>query len=158
MSGDVDYDDDVYGELGREAQKDDRVGDHDWMITKIDPSPWPSGDARFKIEGQLLTAGGKRADLTWSPPPPPEVAKAEGKTWEKKKQAAVSSAAALAKAAKKFYGKSISDFAEGDVLRVRTVKTARDRVTGKGGFIRVIAFLDSKGVTREGKVASDVPF
>jgi len=151
-----DYDG-VMGDL----EKDNRVGDHDFMVSEVIGDCWPSGDPRWKVKGVLLTAQQSKCDLTWSPPPPASVVKAEMAGWEGGKRKAIAQAVNIAKKLAEFYGKRIVDLKEGDVLRVKTIKTKIDS-DGKGGFIRIVAILPKEGIGQSsieaGEAASDIPF
>lgn len=150
-----------YDGLMGELEKDNRVGDHDFMVSEAIADSWPSGDPRFTIKGVLLTAGQAKCDLRWSPPPPASVVKTEMASWDGGKRKAVAQAVNLAKKLAEWYGKGIADLKQGDVLRVKTVKTRIDK-DGKGGFIRVAAILPKtdigKSSVEAAQAASDIPF
>jgi hypothetical protein len=152
----ADYDG-VMGEL----EKDNRTGDHDFMVSEVIGDTWPSGDARWKVKGVLLTANQAKCDLQWSPPPPASVVKQEMSGWEAGKRRGIAQAINLAKKLAESYGKRIEDLKAGDVIRVKTVKTKID-ADGKGGFIRVAAILPKEEVGKSSieaaKAASDIPF
>jgi hypothetical protein len=137
--------DSVYDDLLREAEIDKRVGDHEAIVAKVVKDKWQSGDPRTKVDFVLLTAKNAKADWTFSPPPPPEVVKAEKDTWEPGKLKAIAQSIAQLRQLVKEYGVTIDEngypnIKEGDRFKVKTVKTRRDD-QGKGGFIRIAAFL-----------------
>jgi hypothetical protein len=134
--------DSAYDDLLKDAEMDDRVGDHDFMVTSVVQDTWPSGDPRIKIAGVLTTARNSKADLTWSPPPTPDQVRAESKSWEPGKKRAIANAVSMARQLAKLYGKGFADVQEGETLRVKTVKTKRND-DGTGGFIRIAAVLPS---------------
>src|SRR5262245_60544418 len=138
------YDDAAYDELLRDANRDDRVGDHMFMVTSVERDQWPSGDPRLKLKGVLMSANNAKADLTISPPPAPEVVKAESKTWDSGKKKAIAGTVPLYRQLREHYGKSPDQIVEGDTFAVKTAKTRVDSSTGKGGFIRIIAFLNKE--------------
>lgn len=150
-----------YDGLMGELERDNRTGDHDFMVSECIADTWPSGDPRFTVKGVLLTAGQAKCDIRWSPPPPASVVKAEMASWDGGKRKAVAQAVNLAKKLAEFYGTKVADLKSGDVLRVKTVKTRID-ANGKGGFIRVAAILPKqeigKASTEAAKAASDIPF
>lgn len=133
--------DSAYDELLKDAEMDNRVGDKNALVTTVMHDNWPSGDPRIKIGFVLTDAGNARADLTISEPPSPEVVKAEKKSWEQSKLRAIAGTVTMYRQLAQHYGTSPNAIKEGDTFRVKTVKTRRDEETGKGGFIRVIAFL-----------------
>ena len=157
MSGDYSEYDDVMGDL----ERDNRVGDHDFMVSELIIDTWPSGDPRMKAKGVLLTAGQAKCDLQWSPPPPASVVKSQMASWDGGKRKAIAQAVNIAKKLADFYGKKFEDLKAGDILRVKTVKTRVD-ANGKGGFIRVAAILPKEEVGQASKdaakAASDIPF
>jgi len=156
-----------YDDLLGDLNKDTRVGDHDFVVSDVEKGKWSdiradlSDDPYYKITGLLLTAGNAKASLQWSPPPPAAQVKAEMAEWKPGKRKAIAQAVTLAKALAQHYQKAVGDLKEGDVLRVRTVKTRRDD-EGKGGFIRIGAILpkDQIGqasVEAGAKATSDAP-
>lgn len=151
------YNNSAYDALVDEASKDSRVGDHDFLVTKRVEDTWPSGDPRLKLSGQLITARNAKADLTWSPPPPPEVWAAEKATNDPGKNRAIANAVTLARQAFKHYQKGITQFQEGEVIRVKTGKSRTD-ADGKGGFIRIIAILPKAGETNGSAPAGNPGF
>jgi hypothetical protein len=159
------YDDSAYDDLIKDAERDDRAGDHDFLVDSVVHDLWPSGDPRTKIRGVLLTANGAKADLTLSPPPPPEVVRAESSGWTAAKKKAIAGAISLYRQLAKDYAKSpdvevangLTPIAEGDVFRVKTVITKRND-DGTGGFVRVIAFKSKAEVGAAGAAAETTPF
>jgi hypothetical protein len=146
-----------YDELLKDADKDNRVGDHLFMVTKVVHDSWPSGDPRIKIVGNLQSANNAKADLTISPPPAPDVVKAESKTWEQGKKRAIANTVNIYRQLAQHYSKSPDQIAEGDVFAVKTAKGKVD-AEGKGGFIRVIAFLAKDKLDASTKAAAaDAP-
>lgn len=159
MSEPINFSD--YDDVMTDLNRDNRVGDHDFMVSDVISDTWPSGDARHTVKGVLLTAGQAKADLRWSPPPPASVVKAEMSKWDGGKRKAVAQAVSLAKKLAEYYGKTVDGLKAGDVLRVKTVKTRIDK-DGKGGFIRIAAILPKDGIgqasAEAGKAASEIPF
>lgn len=145
---------DDYADFVADAERDTRVGDHEFLVEIATQDTWPSGDPRYKFKGRLTTANNAGADFTWSPPPSAaELKKMNG--MEPGKKRAIAGAISLARDLEKHYGKDIKALKAGDSFKVKTVKTKRDEVTGKGGFIRVIAVLPPDAKTA---AKSDVPF
>lgn len=142
-------DDAAYDQLLKDAETDKRVGDHDAIVQKVTNDHWPEqygGHPRQKVDFVLLSANNAKADWTFSPPPPPDVVKAEKDTWEQGKLRAIAGAVAQLRQLVKDYGVTMDAdgylaIKEGDRFKVKTVKTRRDDNTGKGGFVRVVAFL-----------------
>jgi len=130
-----------------DAEKDTRVGKHEFCVTSVVQDSWPSGDARFKIKGTLLTAGNAKCDMTMSAMPTLEAAKAETDPKRKRGIAlSVRNHLALQK-----YGKTIEQVAEGDVFRVETGKD-------KEGFVRVMRILGPEESVEVRAPKTGVPF
>ena len=158
---DTDYNAQEYKDLLKEASRDTRVGDHDWVVQTVINDLWPSGDPRLKLNGVLSTANSAKADLTLSPPPSPEEVKANKGSWDQPKVRAIATSIQIHQQLAKHYGKKPADVQEGDVFRVKTALTKRNP-DGSGGFVRIIAFLDPKGVGSNGssgtRSGAEVPF
>jgi hypothetical protein len=130
-----------------DAEKDTRVGKHEFCVTSVVQDSWPSGDARFKIKGTLLTAGNAKCDMTMSAMPTLEAAQAETDPKRKRGIAlSVRNHLALQK-----YGKTIEQVAEGDVFRVETGKD-------KEGFVRVMRILGAEESVEVKAPKTGVPF
>lgn len=138
----------AYDDLINEAAKDDRTGNHEAIVQKVVHDLWPSGDPRTKVTFVLITANNAKADDTLSPPPPPDVVEKEKGTWDRAKKQAISSAITKQRQLAKEYGVGIAGIKEGMRFKVKTVKTRRDD-EGKGGFIRVVAYLPKDHVVGE---------
>lgn len=157
---DIDVNASDYADFLKDAEKDDAIGDQDFMVTSKVIDQWPSGDPRIKIRGKLVSVPGQnkpQADLTISPPPAPSVIKAESASWDSRKKKAIASAIQIYDQLKKFYGKKPSEVQEGDVFRVKIVRTRRDEA-GQGGFLRIVAFKDKAGIGEVAKDITSVPF
>jgi hypothetical protein len=152
-----DYTDSAYDQLLKDAARDNRVGDHLFMVTDVLHETWPSGDPRLKFKGVLQTANNAKADFQMSPPPPPDVVAAQYAGWDKKKQQAVASSVTLGRQLQQHYGKKPDDIQQGDVFAVKTAKTKID-ADGKGGFIRIISFLPKERLSAGATAAAaDAP-
>lgn len=152
-----DWNDDAYSDLLKDADKDNRVGDHLAMATKITHDTWPSGDPRIKVLFSLQSANNAKADLTISPPPPPDVVKAESKSWDQGKKRAIAGTITIYRQLAEHYKIDPSKISEGDVFAVKTTKTKKND-DGTGGFIRVIAFLPKERLSADAKAAAaDAP-
>lgn len=130
-----------------DAEKDTRVGKHEFAVTSVTQDAWPSGDLRYKIKGTLVTAGNAKCDMTMSAMPTLEAAQAETDPKRRKGIAmSVRNHLALEK-----YGKKVEQIAEGDTFRVETTKD-------KEGFVRVQRILDPGTVTEVKASKGSVPF
>ena len=157
-----------YDDMIDDLERDTRVGDHDFMVSDVTTGVWadltPTGsqDPYVKVDGVLLTAGQAKCDFTWSPPPPPAIVKAQMASWEGGKRKAIAQAISIGKKIVEFYGKGVADLKQGDVIRVKTVKTKVNTKTGKGGFIRIVAILPKEQIGQASKdaavAASEIPF
>lgn len=147
----------AYDKFLTEADKDNRVGDHDFMVSDVAHDTWPSGDPRFKVHGTLLTAYHAKCDFTWSPPPPATVLNETMASFDGNKRRAIAGAIRIAKILSEEYSKTVGTLVNGDIIRVKTVKTKID-ADGKGGFIRVVAVLPKVDVGKTNSRESEVPF
>lgn len=156
---DYDFDDPIYAQLQKEAAQDNRVGDHEFMVTDSVQDTWPDGQPRVKVRGVLTTANNAKADLTLSPPPSPEEVKSTIGTWSPGKKRAIAQSVTMHKALASWYKTTPEKISEGDTFKVKTVLTKRN-ADGTGGFVRVVAFLDpSKQLGAKAKKVDDgVPF
>lgn len=135
-----DFGAEAYDNLIAEADRDDRVGDHRFLVTEVNRGKWPDGQPQLKVKGVLVTADNAKTDWTFSPPPSAETL-ASGVKMEKKMQKAIASAITMARQLTEHYTKTPGQIKAGDEFNVKTVKTRYDEKTQKGGFIRIIAFL-----------------
>lgn len=159
-SDSADYSSSDYDDFLKDAERDDRIGTHDWLVSKVTHDFWPSGDPRIKIVGVLLTASGQnkpKADLTISPPPPASVIQAESRNWDGGKKKAIAQAITMYRKLAEYYQTSPEKIQEGDVFRVETAKTAR-KEDGTGGFVRVVAFHSKDKLGADGQAQQGVPF
>lgn len=135
----------VYNDLIKEAETDNRVGDHEALVQKVTNDKWRDGGLRQKFMFVLLTANNAKADWTFSPPPTPEQVEKEKETWDAGKKRAIAGSIAQLRQLVKDYSVKLTkegylDIREGQKFNVKTVKTRRE-ADGTGGFIRVVAFL-----------------
>jgi len=142
------------------ANKDNREGDHDAMVSKVEDKTWPSGDQYRRVTVSLLTAGNAKADCNLNPIPGEKELAAIKEEGNRGKMRGVAGNIALVQQLEKHYGKTPATITEGDMVCVKTVKTKVDTSTGKGGFIRIIAFLPRGGAKKDAAaVAADsTPF
>jgi len=125
------------------AEQDTRVGDGPATFQKVDIKVWDNGDETHRAVFTLDFADGAKADCNLPKGYPSaaelEAVKAEGK---RGKVMGVAGGIRLLKSLEEHYGvKAPADLREGSTYYVKTVKTKRDPMTGKGGFIRIVAFL-----------------
>ena len=135
----------AYDELIKEAETDNRVGDHEALVQKVTNDKWRDGGLRQKFMFVLLTASNAKADWTFSPPPTPDQVAKESATWDAGKKRAIAGSIAQLRQLVRDYGVKLTkegylDIREGQKFNVKTVKTRRE-ADGTGGFIRVVAFL-----------------
>ena len=52
-----------------DAEKDTRVGKHQFEVTTVIHDAWNDGSPRYKFRGVLVTAGNAKCDLTMSAMP-----------------------------------------------------------------------------------------
>ena len=149
----MNLDDSAYDELLKDADTDGRLGDREALVASVTHDTWPSGDPRIKVKFVLTDARNAAADLTISPPPSPEVVKAEKASWEPGKLRAIANTVSMYRQLATNYGISPDQIKEGDVFRIKTVKTKR-LPDGSGGFVRCVAFLAKDGSVATGSTAA----
>lgn len=148
-----------YDDLIDEGEADQRVGDHIAIIDELIVDRWPqSGDQRYRAIVRLQTAYDARADFTMTARKSKDETRKEIQAAPPKTRKAIAANLKLHEELHKFYGKTVADLVKGMKLGVKTVKTKRDPVTGKGGFIRVIAFKPMDEVNKGDEKRSEVPF
>ena len=134
----------------KDAEKDDRVGDHQAMVASIEAKTWPSGDPFTKVVIELLTANRAKADFNLQPLPTPGQIKTESGTWTTGKKKAIAQAVQIQRNLALHYKLSPATLKVGDEFSVKIVKT-------KDGYCRVAAILPPGGPAAA-KSSSDVPF
>ena len=139
-----------YGSFLKDADRDDRVGDHTAMVIAVEERTWPSGDPFKKVVIELLTANRAKADFNIQPLPTEEEM-ADSKNWETAKKRGVAQGINILKSLDQFYELTADTLSVGTVLRVKIVKN-------KEGFCRVAAILDPKLAAATKSDTSKVPF
>lgn len=146
---------DKYNKFLADTDRDDRVGDHDAVVTGKTEGVWEkSGDRYTRIAVALASANNATVDFNLNELPTDEEMAAVG-TWDTAKKKAVASGIQLLKALDKFYGKTAATLDVGDEIRIKAVKN-------KAGYIRVVAILDPNAPKAPASAArsagADIPF
>lgn len=146
-----------YGDVFKDAERDTRLGRHEFMITHVDRDHWDDGRKRYKLKGVLVTAGSAKSDATLGDPEDPAVIKAEQNLGRKRGMALGARNVMNLES----YGLTLETVKSGDVLKVETKKDpAKDGSSGY--FVRVSVILpkDSKleGAATGAVTHDDVPF
>lgn len=160
-ASDTDYTSADYDEFLKDAEKDDRIGDHDWLVSRVTHDFWQSGDPRIKIQGTLLTAGGQtkpKADLTVTPPPTPDWLKENASKLDTGMKKAIAGNVNIYRQLATHYGTTPEKITEGDVFRVKVIVTKKNATEGSQGFARVVAFKSKDQIGAAGTEAAGVPF
>jgi hypothetical protein len=125
------------------AEQDTRVGDGPATFQKVDIKVWDNGDETHRAVFTLDFADGAKADCNLPKGYPPQsITDAAKKSGDRKKIQGIAGGIRLLSMLEEHYGiKSPAELREGSTYYVKTVKTKRDPLTGKGGFIRIVAFL-----------------
>lgn len=156
---DGNYDDPAYQKLHEEAEKDDRLGQHTFVVDEVTRGHWPrSGEPYRKIKGRLVTASNASCDATMSVPPTPkqlEIMRTNGELADRNRKRGIDLNIAMHKQLMKFYGKNPAQLAPGDRLHVEVGKQPDKDVKDKY-YVRVVAFLDPAGT--KPKTDKEVPF
>lgn len=150
-----DFSDQAYADLQKDADTDNRVGDHVFLVSEVTRGNFPkNGDPYLKVKGTLLTANNAKTDWTFSPPPPPDVIAAQKSSWEPGKKKAINASIQMIKQLAEHYGTTPGKIKQGDEFKVKTAKTRVDKNTGDGGFIRIVAFLPKGHAVAGGAAAA----
>ena len=150
-----------YDDLIEEGEADGRIGDHIAVIDQLVKDAWKSGDKRYKAIVKLVTANDARADFTLTERKSKDATRKELRDAPLNMRKAITSNLRMHEELHRYFDKTMEDLKEGDKLGVKTVKTKRDPITGKGGFIRVIAFKPLSEIGNgngEADSNSEVPF
>lgn len=146
-------------EFVTEADKDDRYGEHDAMVTGVQDGTWDNGEKYYAVEVALKTTR-NNATLNLRLPDPMTKAQLEAaKSGENAK--AVALGQRLVSELHKFYGiNGARDLKAGDMLRV-AVGPQKSKKTG-GNFPRIIKFKPKDELVGEkgyaAKSGDDIPF
>ena len=135
----------AYDDFVKDAETDQRVGEHDAVVDSVELGAWPSGDPRWKVKFMLITASMASCDMTLSELPSPEQLKSDTGMATGKKRAIAGQIRLYRELAENYNVTDVMKIEKGDTFRIKTVKTRIDPMTGKGGFIRVIALLPKDG-------------
>jgi len=155
---------DVNPEVADEAQKwadvDDRLGDHDVIITEVTAGAWDDGRARINLRGELLTCNHFKFSATISQPSDAgdlAAAKSEGKKMHARAMAMNNN---IISQLKEHYEVVPDQIKEGDKFRIKTGKQMDKKdEERKKYFIRLIAFLPKEAIGKDGGGATDdTPF
>jgi len=141
-----------------EADKDNRIGDHEAILAKVEGKTWPDGQPFTRLSVSLPAAGMATADCNIQPIPSEEALKAIKAEGNAAKMKGVASGIQLVRQLEQHYGTADpARLTVGSKVCVKTVKTkvTENPITGakKGGFIRIIAFLPPGSV----KAAAETP-
>jgi hypothetical protein len=135
----------AYDQLLQEAAVDNRLGDHDAIVSKVVVDTWDDGRPRQKVTFTLLTANNAKADLTLSELPTPEQIVAQKDNWDAGRKRGIANSIAIYRQLAQHYGVGrtpvgVANIQEGQRYKVKTGKRT-DRNDRSKYFVQVIAFL-----------------
>ncbi len=143
----------IWDDLDKEASVDDRIGNHDFVVDKVDTGSWPSGDPYVELDGRLTTASNFNLRQRFSPEPTEEYVTANKANWDRNMKKAMVLAHQNAEVLNKEYNTTLDAIKPGDSFRVKTDYQKKD---GKQ-YIRLISFLP-KTAALSGNGSDPIPF
>lgn len=144
----------IWDDLDKEASVDDRIGNHDFTVDKVNAGFWPSGDPYVELDGRLITASNFNLKQRFSPAPSEEDVIANKGNWDRNMKKAMVLAHQNAVVLENEYGTSLEQIKAGDTFRVKTDYQTKD---GKK-YIRLISFLPKAAALSGNGTPSNVPF
>lgn len=139
-----------YDDFLKAAEADTREGDKEAVVISVVGKTWPSGDPFTAIVFGLVSEGMAKADLAINPKPSPAECEAVKAGGDRRKMRGYANTINLYKQLEQHYG--VTDpttIKQGDIFFIKCTKDKKDAVTGKGGFLRVRAFLPKGTVSKE---------
>ena len=123
-----------------EAEKDDRIGEVNGIVTEVRNETWPDGRARYKVIFILPASGNSKVDATFSDPPSDSELAAVKAAGDRRIIRGTSLGLQLHRSLRQHYGIGHpKDIQVGASMRFKTYKDkGKD---GGAGFVRVAAFL-----------------
>lgn len=145
-------------ELLEELDRDTREGQHVFVVDELREMDWENegGGKTYSLDGTLETAGDAKASaLLADPEPQMDMTKEQLRGLPTNQRRSISLNLRLNKQLDEHYETTLDDLKNGATdakFGVETYKTPRNPITGKGGFIRIRAFipLDRIGAEEEG--------
>ncbi len=144
----------IWDDLDKEASVDDRIGNHDFIVDRVDVGTWPSGDVYYELDGRLATASNFNLRQRFSPAPTEEEVVANKANWDRNMKKAKVLAHQNAEVLAGEYNTSLEKIKAGDSFRVKTDYQTKD---GKK-YIRLISFLPKTAALSGNGATSDAPF
>ncbi len=134
--------DDGYDDFISEAGKDDRVGKHRVIVTKLSDGDWPSqnGEAPRSYKNITFKMGsGSEIDLRWTTPPNPAPTKEEMKAMDRGVSQGIVNAVTMRRQLAQHFSKSFDTIHEGDEVGIK-VELRKSKKDGKS-YPRVTAII-----------------
>lgn len=123
-----DYSSDAYKKFLDDADKDDRLGDQDFLVTEKTAGTFPnSGDRYWKLSGVLSSARNAKFNMTFGVPP----SEAELATLPSERKRGAALTIRLLSDLRTHYGVSPASIEEGTTIRVKVDKDKVDKATGQ---------------------------
>ena len=150
---------DIEDARGASIEVDERLGDHDVIVTSVEAGEWDDGRPRVNYSMEVLTANHAKVFLTltkMSTQAEKDEAKAaglNGKAW------AMGANNRLVLGLMDMYEKNPADVAEGDKFRVKIGKKLDKKDPAKEKyFLKVAEFLPGAAIGKDGAASDDTPF
>lgn len=144
-----DYSSDAYKKFLDDADRDDRLGDQDFLVTEKSRGAFPSGDPYFKLNGVLSSARNAKFNITFGVPPTPE----QLPTLPAERRRGAALTIKLLKELREYYNVSPATIEEGTTIRVKVGKDKEDKET-KQYYLRAV---DIKPKSEIGKANGAAP-
>mgnify|MGYP001576703689 CR=1 FL=1 len=122
-----DYSSAAYNTFLDEADKDDRLGDQDFLITEKVVGHWDDGSPNVKLNGVLSSANNAKFNMMFSAPPAPD----KLATVDSGRKRGIALSIRLLKELRDNYGVTPFSIEEGTTIRVKVDKDKVDKATGK---------------------------
>lgn len=128
-----DYSGSAYDDFLRDADKDNRLGDQDFLVTETIRGTFPnSGDPYLKLNGVLSSANNSKFNITFGSVPK------DLSTIPAEHKRGTALTIRLMKELREHYGVAPAQVEEGMTLRVKIDKDKEDKATGKY-YLRAVA-------------------
>ena len=143
----------IWDDLDKEAAKDARIGNHEFMIDKVTEGFWPSGDPFVELEGRLTTHENLNLRSRFSPEPSEEKAAEILAGKDRRAIRSANFAHIQGVLLKEQYGKALEELTAGDSIRVKVDYEDKDKK-----YVKIAAILPKTAELSSNGNSSDIPF
>lgn len=143
----------IWDDLDKEAAKDARIGNHEFVIDRTSEGTWPSGDPFVELEGRLTTHENLNLRSRFTPEPSEEQAQAVIDSKDSRAIRRANHAHIQAVLLQEQYGKTLGELSPGDSLRVKVDYEDKDKK-----YVKIVAILPKTAALSSNGNDSNVPF